>query len=358
MYFPSSSWGRFSQDLDDAAKLYLNKGGVYHEIGSTADLTMIADEFLFNDKYKPKTSLEYMKDILEGLRMPVVNPKTGEQDHVDISLVSKIVIDSEYVEDMAKNNKVKVDISLSGDADRQEVYVVAQNEIFGKLTETLPIQRFEEILSKAIHEAQDQRLEAVDEFKNIVDDLVDKFVDDNRLLQKHFARIDLEHFLKNGVGIIRDIKTNQDVGTFEEFYYVYESSGRTTIADGVILSGRNLDDLNEKDRYELAFYSIQNGTVYSVIASHRASVQLQGERVVVKNFDLVTEAFDEKHKLFDMIHTAQTAKELITGMDATHPLYASRSEEFKRNRLGMLEESKQKQKQEKLVNQFADIDLF
>lgn len=359
MYHSSGSWGKFSkQDKNDPIYEYAEKylKGVDFEPYDENN-TAFALASIFNEQLKPKTTIDYMKDIWEGLRMPVLNPKTGEQDYVDISLVSKIVVDPEYVEDMASNNKIKVDITLQGDQETNEVYVVSQNEIFGKHGEIVSLNAFEEMLFKAINEAKDQRLEAVEEFNAIINRLMTKFVDENRSHQKHLARLGHEYDLTQGIGIIRDTKTNQDVGTFESFGYEYQRNRRNVTFSGILLTGRTMEDLSEKDRYEMAFYSIEHGTIYSVIS--KSDVEIEGEEILhINNFSLVTEAFEEAHNLYQMVVDANNQKASIADIDTSHPLYSVRMEEFKNSRLSILEESKQKQKQEKLVNQFADIDIF
>lgn len=359
MYTSSSSWGKFAkQDKNDPIYQYAEKYLKDVDFEPYDENNMaFALESIFNEKIKPKTTIDYMKDIWEGLRMPVLNPKTGEQDYVDISLVSKIVVDPEYVEDMASNNKIKVDITLEGNQDTNEVYVISQNEVFGKHGEIVSLSAFEEMLFKAINEAKDQRLEAVEEFNAIINRLVTKFVDENRSHQKHLARLGHEYDLTQGIGIIRDTKTNQDVGTFESFSYLYDRNKRNITFNGILLSGRTMEDLSEKDRFEMAFYSIEHGTIYSVIS--KSELKINGEEVLhMSNFSLVTEAFDDTHVLYQTAVEANNYKSFIADIDSSHPLYSVRMEEFKNSRLSILEESKQKQKQEKLVNQFADIDIF
>src|SRR5690606_21894859 len=127
--------------------------------------------------YENKSRLEIMQYILEGLKMPVQNPKTGEQDYVDVSLVNKIIIDSEYVEDMIINKKIKIDFSLSGDASKKEVYLKANSkEVSYEESQTIPLQTFEEMLFKAINEIKAQRLEEVEEFKAITSNLISSIV--------------------------------------------------------------------------------------------------------------------------------------------------------------------------------------
>ena len=292
--------------------------------------------------------------------MPVYNPKTGEQDYVDITLVNKIVVDSEYIEDMITNNKLKIDLSLTGDEEKNEVHLIARNENLNmKEVEIIPLQSFEEMLFKAIHEVKDQRLEDVEEFKNITSKLINQFIDRSRAEQKHFARLETEYKLTNGVGIIRDTKTNQDVGTFESFEYFYAKNTRSASIQGIILSGRSFEDLEEKDRFEFCFYSLDHRTAYSLMAGDRASIKAYTEKVEVniEKYGLVTEVFDEQHKYYAMVTTAQAKKALIEGIDENHPLYDTNMGQFRQSRLDILEESKNRQKEEKLIQQFADIDL-
>jgi hypothetical protein len=359
MYFSSDSWGKLGKEFDS----YI-KDSVYHEpLSDTKSLKELA-KVLFNESgvdFRRLSRPEILKKVLEGIRMPVTNPKTGEQDYVDISLVNKIVVDSQYVEDMVSNNKLKVDVNLTGDKSTNKVSITVMNKEAGlQGTKVIELQEFEEMLFKAINEIKDQRLEEVEDFGEIINNLMNTLVEGARTNQnKHFARLEQEYKLLQGVGIIRDIKTNQEVGTFENATYRYNRNERVLNIEGVILSGRTFEDLEEKDRFEFAFYAIDNETAYSIIASNKSAISASADKMVVdiRKFDLIIDTFDGKHTNYAMVVEAQEKKELLEGIDESHPLYDVNMEQFRHSRLVILEESRNKQKQQKLVSQFADIDL-
>lgn len=319
-------------------------------------------------QFKPKVKfiskrelrINKMQTLWEELQMPVYNSKTGEEDFVDISLVNKIVIDSEYIENMISNKKVKIDITLTGEDKDNTVNIKAENNDL-KLSHScnISLQSFEEMLFKAIHENNNQRLEEVEEFKTIMSDLVNQLIKLAGEKEIYLVRLNEEHKHENGIGIIRDIKTNQDVGTFEYIEYEYTKKDRFSNIESIILSGRTYEDLKEKDRFEYAFYSLDKGLVYSIIAGHNAITEVDEKEnsIDLQNYDLLIESFNSQHKYYKLIETAQNNKPLIEGIDESHPLYDTRHEEFRTTRLNILEKSKEKQKQEKLVSQFADIEI-
>ncbi|MGV7000263.1 hypothetical protein ACWA2C_16380 [Priestia megaterium] len=365
MHMPSDSWGRLGRSRESIEYAVRYVGREELRFIPIDDDELIDSHDGWNDSFKqpipnPMSQVDTMKHLLEGLQVPVKNPKTGEEDHVDINLVNKIVIDSEYVEDMLNNTKVKIDINLEGDKEKNEVHVIASSQVFGNLKETMTLQQFEEVLSKTINELKDQRLESAEEFKAILNRLVNQFIEENRASNKYFAKVEQEYELKNGVGIIRDIKTNQDVGTFEQLSYEYERNRRTASMEGVILSGRTYKELEEKDRFEFAYYSLDHATVYSLIAEGGAIVTVNSEEDAydTERYSLVAEPFTSEHERYQTILNAQQIKDSAASIDSDHPLYDEKTQAFRQARLDLLEESRKKQKQEQLVNQFADIDLF
>lgn len=357
MHFPSDSWGKFGAETKAIMKI-LRKDGHYVPLGDMQELNVVMEEIFKKPSFSSMTRVEIMKHILEGLKMPVHNPKTGEQDYVDVSLVNKIVVDSEYVEDMVSNSKIKIDINLAGSADI--VTVTAGNkELNATALHEIPVQFFEEMLFKAINEVKDQRLEEVEDFKGIVDTLVSTIVNNSRVNNVHLARLGEDYVLQRGIGIIRDIKANQDIGTFEDFEYQYDKSRRLVNIEGVILSGRVLEDLKEKDRFEFVYYSLEQGLSYSIITGEKASVRIDTKEpsIDIEKYDLLIQKFDDTHTYYQIVKTAQEKKAIMEGIDQSHPLYDTNLVQFRQSRLDILEESKDKQKKEKLVSQFADIEI-
>ena len=334
MHFPSDTWGLFGRNV---MKEYVDKAT--------------------KERNSP---VGIMKTVMEGLRMPVYNPKTGEKDHVDLKLVSNIVVEPQYIQDMVSNKRIKIDMSLAADENKEEVILKAVNSSLAlNSSKSMALQTFEEILFKTLNEEKEQRLEKVEEFKNLTSEIIDAFIVQSRERQHYFASVDEEYELDQGIGIIRDIKTNQDIGTFESFEYLYNNKRHLVNIEGVILSGRTFDDLNDVDRFEYAFYSLDHQVAYSVLAGIDADTRTDenSAAVDIENYELLAGEFNTDHKYYDVVTQAQEIKSSIKDIDQNHPLYDSSMEKFRKSRLSILEESKTKQKQEKLVNQFADIDL-
>lgn len=368
MYSPSDSWGKFGKkDYDNLEKDfmdYLQEGDFTYAPLTHSNYMELATTIMnvFNTKsINSMTQLELMNHLLEGIKMPVKNPKTGEQDYVDISLVSKIVVDAQYVEEMSNNNKIKVDMLLSGDTETNKVTISLSNKNHSiQQMKVIELQEFEEMLFKALNEVKDQRLEDVESFHALTDELMNKLIEESRQNQNlHLARIEQDYFMTDGIGIIRDIKTNQEVGTFEWVDYVYNRTERIMRAHHIILSGRTWDDLKEKDRFEFAFYSLDRQSIYSFMMMNRSAIHIDEENATLecRKFDLIIEEFNNNHTVYNTVEEAQEKKTLMDNIDENHPLYAVNTDEFRASRLAILEESKNRQKQEKLVSQFADIDL-
>jgi hypothetical protein len=363
MYFSSDSWGKFGKGTtEDYMKAYF-KDVPFNPITTESELLAEVVGEYFN-KPIPQSigQLELLKHLLEGIRMPVTNPKTGEQDYVDIDLVDKIVVDSQYVEDIISNNKIKFDVKLSGNKATNQVNIKISSQDLGlEYPKQMPLQQFEEMVFAAVNETKEQRLEDVNSFSTIIDEMMNTLVDSARSNKSYVARLNQKYVLDNGIGIIRDIKTNQEVGTFEALDYTYQRNERTTNISGIILSGRSFDDLEEKDRFKFAYYSLENNIVYSIMASTQAAIKSDSDlsTVDLRNYDLIIDSFDESHGAYKTAVNAQEKKSLLVGItdDNGNPVDSVKMEQFRQSRLDILEESKNRQKQEKIISQFNDIDL-
>ncbi|WP_410988451.1 hypothetical protein [Bacillus cereus] len=352
MYFPSSSWGKFSD-------IYVT----YDDVDGNEKRIYPMEIFNLSTSHSQKNKL---KEVLEVLRMPVYNPETKENDYVDLKLVDKILIDSEYIQDMKTNKKEKIDITLKANEEKKLVQVVLSNkEIKFEHTHEMELQTFEEMLFHAINNESTQKLENTEDFKAIIYNGISSFIDANTLMKKHFAYLNEKYVLDNGIGIIHDTKTNQDIGTFESIKYVYSSKKRTVDFKNIILFGRSLEDLAENDRYEFSFYSLEHKLLYSFMINDLSVANYKSNKTssidefifMIDEFIFVSEQFDTDHKFYKLIQEAQGKKTLLDGLTEDSPLYEVNMDQFRQSRLSILELSKQKQKQEKIVNQFADIDL-
>lgn len=296
--------------------------------------------------------------------MPIYNPKTGENDHVDIDLVDKIIIDPFYVEDITNNNKgnrtLKIEFSFTGDKENEIIGLKgACNDLELESSFNIPLSCFEEMLFNALHKAKNQRLENEEQFQKVRDGIVESVIQDAKNRNIYLVKQNTEYTHNNGIGIVRDLKANQDVGTFESMTHEYSADKNLVSIEDIILSGRTFDDLNDTERFEFLFFSLDDHLIYSVTtkASSDIAVTEDDFAVDIKDHLISVSAFDNSHVLYDMIVNAQEKKSLINGLDKDHPLYVTNYEEFRKSRLDILEDSKQKQKQQEILSQFADIDL-
>jgi|GEM_PF-6338969 len=378
MYFSSDSWGRLGRNLNHSLEEYFQRyiqdkyendsleieeipfNSVIHDSAICIDSAIPQGVYEILSKASALSSKNIIKEVWEGLRMPVYNPKTGENDYVDINLVNKIVVDAEYLEDMIGSEKFKIDISLHGDAEKNEIYVKARNDKLNmEEIATLSLQSFEEMLFKAIHEIKSQRLEEVPEFRDTVYMLLEQFINRSWNEGKYYAHINKSYQWNQGIGIIRDTKTNQDVGTFESLEYTYERNRSIVHIYGILLVGRMFEDLADSNRFEFRYYSLEQQSIYSLVAGEKTTVALNAEQasIDIEKYQLAIDIFNEQHPSYSMVVSAQETKSLLEGLDKSSPLYETNNERYRSSRLLILEESKNKQKEEKLVQQFSDIDL-
>lgn len=352
MYFSSDSWGKFTGDVRFGDR----------RLGKQAKLEDLIADHSFNPamKIKKEMYVETLTKLREALRMPIYNPKTGEHDHVDLTLVNKILVDPKFLEDITTNKAYKVSFSFESNQEEQLVVLLAKNEDANmQMAHRIPLQQFEEILFKAIHEAKDNRLENMPEFAEISSSMLEQFIIASRQNQKHYAIVGKEYILTNGIGIIRDTKTDQEIGTFESFEYLVESNKRVVNIEEILLFGRNLDDLQEKHRFEFSFYCLDTNTVYCASVGDSAEpIVTEGDSSLdIWKYTLFTEEFTNQHQYYEMVQEAQIKKSLMDNMSADHPLYDTNLNKFRESRYAILHDSKEKQKKQKLVSQFSDIDL-
>lgn len=345
MYFPSNSWGKFS----DIYITYEDKEGNEKRIYPMEVANLSA----------PHVRKNKLKAVLEVLQMPVYNPETKENDYVDLALIDKILIDAEYIQNMKTNKKEKIDINLKADEEKKLVkFVLSNKDIQFEHIHDMELQTFEELLFHTINSEKSQKLEDTKEFKDIVMTGISSYVHENTLKRNHFAYLNQEYILENGIGIIHDTKTNQDIGTFESVKYAYSPKERKVEFNTLILFGRSLNDLSEPDRYEFSFYSLDQEILYSFMIDDSSTAAFKNESCSsISNFSFVSELFDKNHKFYQLIQDAQDKKSLVEDLTEDNPLYEVNMAQFRQSRVSILEISKQKQKQEKLVKQFADIDL-
>ncbi|WAT23474.1 hypothetical protein O0R52_22090 (plasmid) [Bacillus halotolerans] len=292
--------------------------------------------------------------------MPVFNPKTNENDFVDLSLVDKIAIDPEFLTDMLTDKKFKVELSLSADQESEEVVLHAKKNDVELENTRIILQDFEEMLFNALNNVKSQRLEDDEEFKSRVQQLIDTYIKKSSKDNNHYAMTGLDYILDKGIGIIRDTKTNQDVGTFESVTYLYPGNSYPnllTVKD-IILYGRTMEELQQSDRYELAYYSLDCQYIYSFMSTDHSNIEIINNNLSINKFQLVTDAFGPTHSYFQTVKEAQEQKlKFGPNKDSGDILSELESDKFRASRLAILEASKAKQKQAQLEKQFSDIEF-
>lgn len=293
--------------------------------------------------------------------MPVLNPKTNENDHVDLNLVDRISIDPQFLTDMLTDKIIKVELSLSADKDSEEVLLHAKNADTGMdICMRFILQRFEEMLFNALNNVKSHRLEDESEFRTSIQQLINGYIEKAFKEDRHYAMEGPDYAINNGIGIIRDTKTNQEVGTFESVSYLYPGNAYPnllTVKD-VILYGRSMEDLQQLDRYEFSYYSLDRQYIYSFMNTDQSKIEITNNNLSINKFQLVTEAFDVTHSYYETVKEAQEQKlKLGTNNESGDILSELESDKFRASRLAILEASKAKQKQEQLEKQFSDIEF-
>ncbi|MCY9186509.1 hypothetical protein [Bacillus halotolerans] len=292
--------------------------------------------------------------------MPVFNPKTNENDFVDLSLVDKIAIDPEFLTDMLTDKKFKVELSLSADQESEKVILHAKKNDVELDNVRIILQDFEEMLFNALNNVKSQRLEDDKEFKSRVQQLINTYIKKSSKDNNHYAMTGLDYILDKGIGIIRDTKTNQEVGTFESVTYLYPGNSYPnllTVKD-IILYGRTMEELQQADRYELAYYSLDCQYIYSFMSTDHSNIEITNNNLSINKFQLVTDAFGPTHSYFQTVKEAQKQKlKLGSNNDSDDILSELESDKFRASRLAILEASKAKQKQAQLEKQFSDIEF-
>ncbi|KAF2421611.1 hypothetical protein [Bacillus subtilis] len=292
--------------------------------------------------------------------MPVFNPKTNENDFVDLSLVDKIAIDPEFLTDMLTDKKFKVELSLSADQESEEVILHAKKNDVELENVRIILQDFEEMLFNALNNVKSQRLEDDKEFKSRVQQLINTYIKKSSKDNNHYAMTGLDYVLDKGIGIIRDTKTNQEVGTFESVTYLYPGNSYPnllTVKD-ITLYGRTMEELQQSDRYEFAYYSLDCQYIYSFMSTDHSNIEITNNNLSINKFQLVTDAFGSTHSYFQTVKEAQEQKlKLGSNNDSDDILSELESDKFRASRLAILEASKAKQKQAQLEKQFSDIEF-
>lgn len=376
MYFSSDSWGKLgksnkkSNEFDEIAEDFLKSFGVdYSPIYSDAAVQQTSHllHAITNNFGKPSlnamSNIERMKYILEVMTVPVKNPKTGEMDYIDINLVDKIVVNSQYVHDMIEEQKKTASFKLiPNPAEEAESHQVTIEVVVDgrKQSAQISLQQFEEILYEAVNVQQNQRLEEVPAFKELCDNLMKDIVLTAHEENTYFAIIDEDYVLEKGIGVIFDKEAEQLVGTFEEMKYLYNRNEGIFNIEGVMLSDRSYEDMQERDRYHYVFYSQEKNRIYEVAPVDGSAIKVDtvGRNAIdMRNVGLIIEPFPFDHPYRDVVSKAQNAKAFIHGLTPEDPTYEASYEKLVQARMDILEESKAKQRKEKIKNQFADIDF-
>ncbi|QHW35762.1 hypothetical protein GZH47_33250 (plasmid) [Paenibacillus rhizovicinus] len=302
--------------------------------------------------------------------MPVMNPKTGEMDHVDLSIVNKIIVEPEYLHDFDMNEKKKIDFSIIGDEEANIVTFQAMFPLETRSTRAFKSEQFETIMSRVVHSDTQLRLEQTEEFKNATDSMIENYISNQRGDGKLFSRIDEIVSLDNGIGIIHDLKANQDVGTFETLVFCVKKNTNETHFDILdILSGvRSMKDLlDDPTRYRFSYYALDTQTIYEfiVLESGRGVLALDetleghsDQSIRMNHVQMEIRSLEtEKDKVL-LIEKANETKNTLRGVASDDFLHSQYVEQFNSARFDILKVSEQKAKKAQMMNKYADLELF
>jgi hypothetical protein len=321
----------------------------------------------FRQKFFPTNKEKYSEVFVS---MPVMNPKTGEMDHVDLSLVSKIIIEPEYLYDFETNDKKKVELSLEGQSDKSVVVFSATFPGDVKESHSFTAETFESIMSRVVHSDNQQRLEQTPEFSGATDVLIRRFILDQKVANRLYVRIDETVELVEGVGIVHDIKAKQDIGTFETLVLAVKKNNNETHFDAlnILSSVRTRDDITgDPTRYQFSYYNLAGNVVYQFVVLEDGKVPEALDTVREQSGDQSIRFHRVKMDIFSMsaesdkIPLIQKANETKNALRSVSPddfLYSQFVEQFNAARFSILKASEEKAKKAQMLNKYADMELF
>lgn len=301
--------------------------------------------------------------------MPIENPKTGEQDYVDVSLINKIIVEPENMMETLTNRPIRINmalehVKLDGDEKDYVGYVMKLSEHThpSDMRKLFTLQEFEQIMSTIIHGDTSKRLEQTDEFVEAATGMLNEFIVEKKKEKALYARIGQTYASTVGIGIVHDKKAGQDVGTFEHFSYGYDKgrSGSLRIED-ILLSVRTVKELvDEVDRFTYHFYSLEDQAIYDLVPAKSPKEEDHVLGAATFAFDAFTiglSHFENDHEKYAIVQESQAAKAIMDNVSKADPLYQEDYEKFRETRFGLLRSIQQKAEMEKIKSNFTDIEL-
>jgi hypothetical protein len=360
MYFSSDSWGKF---LSNESKFLLD--GIYTDAEITVLMKIVSDAVY--DLPNKESQLELYQKILEVLQMPVVSPKPsfpGETDHVDLSLISKIIFEPETIRNLTTNENIRVSFQMNP-CEENPLMISFQATFPDGSTDhfLISIQLLEEAMSNIIHHESSKRLEQTELIQKAINTLLSNYQSKMKKNGAYVASLGVNHDLNHGLGIIYDSKAEQDVGTFESVHFHLPKSGTETsfrIQDA-FLSGRSTKEVSEeKGRFQYKFYNLKDDFVYIIRSDSEALLrhdQLGDCSLEYRRAAVVVDPIMNPLPHLPLIHKAQELKAMMENSDPADPLYQEEFEKFKQSRMDLIRSSQEKLKKQKMVSKFADIEL-
>lgn len=352
MNFPSSSWGKFTlEDLIEVAP-YARQ---------ILENRQRSFEYL---KSKELNRKKIYKEVWEVLQMPVTNPKTGEQDYVDVSKVSQLILDPVTIYDLQNiDHKLKISFELEASGqDKVVLFATPGSSSDEKVNLTMSLSSFEEMIAECVYSEKDLRLEHIDEFKEHMDYLIADILHNKKKNKEFYVKRNIPYVFKKGIGLILDNKVQREIGTFENLTLTYDTSLFASFKLP-FLQGRQVEDLkSESDNYTFVFYSLEDNCIFSFTPDNLKYTEKGTDIEFYSTVNASIEHdFTEEHVKYLMIKEAENNKmseDVLESLDLNDPINKVQFEEFRETRLRILKDSQDKAKKEKIINQFTDIDLF
>jgi len=305
------------------------------------------------------------KELLEVLRMPVANPTNpSEMDYIDLSLLEKLKIEPQFIYNFNKNRKEKIELLIMQHPSREGLLLYQAKFPNGYIHQVdFSVQHFEEILSEIVHGKDVKKLEYHPFFLEKTQLLIDNFIESAKEEDLLFARLDTKTAILNGLGIIFDKKSGQDVGTFEHFGFLVPNNveQRECLIYDIFFSTRTNEEVaSDSERYLYKFYDLKEGFIYFIEPRKPANI-LQSDigschfKMTGMNFSM--NKFTREDPYVPMIEKAQSTKHIMTDPDRDDPFFHEEFEKFKKARMDIIRTSKDQHKKEKIFSEFADIEL-
>jgi len=300
--------------------------------------------------------------------MPVLNPKTGEQDYVDLELVSKINIEPQFLHNFSSREREKVRFGLEGIKEEEKVLFQAFFEDDTTFSHEFGLLEFKKAMADCIYDAMKKRLEHTDMFIAAADQMIDQYIEKMKQANILCCRLDKNHLLDGGIGVITDLKTNQDVGTFESLKFNMAKNNDEVFFDvlDILSSVRQIRDyLPEPERFKYTYYSLRDHLIYTMIPDEgtrtqrmeHASDAHSDQNVRFHQVSLSIKPLEEDDTHMQMVMDAVETKVLIKDLAPDDFLSSQAVEAYKAARIKILIDSEERSKKQQMLSKYADIEI-